>query len=136
MTPPQMTKTPFSSPGILILEFKSNAMFDEFINQILGDERVVVPSHQENKAEPDVIEEKTAEIRIPKKYQEDIESLKGIYQGDFKTGFCINLTLQDALKILPRERKRVDAYRGLVSFLKEKMGIELNIKSQKSKQED
>lgn len=111
-------------------------MFDEFINQILGDERVVVLSHQENKAEPDVIEEKTAEIRIPKKYQEDIESLKGIYQGDFKTGLCINLTLQDALKILPRERKRVDAYRGLVSFLKEKMGIELNIKSQKSKQED
>lgn len=131
-----MTKTPLSSPGILIHEFKSNAMFDEFINQILGDERVVVPSHQENKAEPDVIEEKTAEIRIPKKYQEDIESLKGIYQGDFKTGLCINLTLQDALKILPRERKRVDAYRGLVSFLKEKMGIELNIKSQKSKQED
>ena len=111
-------------------------MFDEFINQILGDERVVVSSHQENKAEPDVIEEKTAEIRIPKKYQEDTESLKGIYQGDFKTGLCINLTLQDALKILPRERKRVDAYRGLVSFLKEKMGIELNIKSQKSKQED
>ncbi len=111
-------------------------MFDEFINQILGDERVVVPSHQENKAEPDVIEEKTAEIRIPKKYQEDIETLKGIYQGDFKTGLCINLTLQDTLKFLPRERKRVDAYRGLVSFLKEKMGIELNIKSQKSKQED
>lgn len=130
-----MTKTPFSSLGILIHEFKSNAMFDEFINQILGDERVVVPSHQE-KAEPDVIEEKTAEIKIPKKYQEDIETLKGIYQGDFKTGLCINLTLQNALKILPRERKRVDAYRGLVSFLKEKMGIELNIKSQKSKQED
>ena len=39
-----MTKTPLSSPGILIHEFKSNAMFDEFINQILGDERVVVGS--------------------------------------------------------------------------------------------
>lgn len=130
-----MTKTPLSSPGILIHEFKSNAMFDEFINQILGDERVVVPSHQE-KAEPDVIEEKTAEIRIPKKYQEDIQTLRDMYGESFKTGLCINLTLQDALKILPRERKRVDAYRGLVSFLKEKMGIELNIKSQKSKQED
>lgn len=130
-----MTKTPLSSPGILIHEFKSNAMFDEFINQILGDERVVVPSHQEN-AEPDVIEEKTAEIRIPKKYQEDIQTLRDMYGESFKTGLCINLTLQDALKILPRERKRVDAYRGLVSFLKEKMGIELNIKSQKSKQED
>lgn len=131
-----MTKTPLSSPGILIHEFKSNAMFDEFINQILGDERVVVPSHQENKAEPDVIEEKTAEIRIPKKYQEDIQTLRDMYGESFKTGLCINLSLQDTLKFLPRERKRVDAYRGLVSFLKEKMGIELNIKSQKSKQED
>lgn len=111
-------------------------MFDEFINQILGDERVVVPSHQENKAEPDVIEEKTAEIRIPKKYQEDIQTLRDMYGESFKTGLCINLSLQDTLKFLPRERKRVDAYRGLVSFLKEKMGIELNIKSQKSKQED
>ena len=133
-----MTKTPFSSPGILIHEFKSNAMFDEFINQILGDERVVVPSHQE-KAEPDVIGKKTAEnqeIKIPKKYQEDIQTLRDMYGESFKTGLCINLSLQDTLKFLPRERKRVDAYRGLVSFLKEKMGIELNIKSQKSKQED
>lgn len=114
-------------------------MFDEFINQILGDERVVVPSHQENKAEPDVIGKKTAEnqeIKIPKKYQEDIQTLRDMYGESFKTGLCINLSLQDTLKFLPRERKRVDAYRGLVSFLKEKMGIELNIKSQKSKQED
>lgn len=35
--------------------------------------------------------------------------------------------------IIPKERARVDAFRGLISFLKGKMGIELNIKSQKSK---
>lgn len=58
-------------------------MFEEFINRILEDERIVVPSHQE-KVEPNVIEEKTAiEIKIPQKYQEDIESLKGIYQEYF-----------------------------------------------------
>ena len=110
-------------------------MFSDFINRILENERVVIPSHQENNAEPDVIKEKTANIKIPQKYKNDIESLKGIYHENFKTGFCINLTLQEALKIIHRERKRVDAYQGLVSFLKKEMGIKLNIKSQKSKED-
>lgn len=111
-------------------------MFEEFINMMLENEREVISSRQENNniAEPDVIEEKTAtEIKIPKKYKDDIESLKGIYQEDFKTGLCINLTLKEALEIMPKERARVDAFRGLISFLKGKMGIELNITSQKSK---
>lgn len=112
-------------------------MFEEFINMMLENERVVIQSRQENnyiKAEPDVIEEKTAtEIKIPKKYKDDIESLKSIYQEDFKTGLCINMTLQEALKIMPKERLRVDAFRGLISFLKGKMGITLNITSQKTK---
>lgn len=111
-------------------------MFEEFINMMLENEREVISSRQENNniAEPDVIEEKTAtEIKIPKKYQDDIESLKGIYQEDFKTGLCINLTLKQALEIMPKERLRVDAFRGLISFLKGKMGITLNITSQKTK---
>ena len=112
-------------------------MFEEFINMMLENEREVISSHQENNnniAEPDVIEEKTAtEIKIPKKYKDDIESLKGIYQEEFKTGLCINITLQEALKIMPKERLRVDAYTGLISFLKGKMGITLNITSQKTK---
>lgn len=110
-------------------------MFTDIINRILEAERDFGSNRQENKneAEPDVIEEKTAtEIKIPKKYQDDIESLKGIYQEDFKTGLCINLTLKQALKIMPRERLRVDAFRGFISFLA-KMGITLNITSQKTK---
>lgn len=113
-------------------------MFEEFINMMLENEREVISSRQENNniAEPDVIEAKTAdieEVKIPKKYKDDIESLKGIYQEDFKTGLCINITLQEALKIMPKERLRVDAYTGLISFLKGKMGITLNITSQKTK---
>lgn len=110
-------------------------MFEKYISRILESERGFYSNRQEN-AEPDVIrEEKTANIKIPQKYKDDIESLKGIYHENFKTGFCINLTLQEALKIIHRERKRVDAYQGLVSFLKKKMGIKLNIKSQKSKED-
>lgn len=111
-------------------------MFTDIINRILESERDFGSNRQEEniKAEPDVIEEKTAiEIKIPKKYQNDIEALRDMYGENFKTGLCINITLQEALMIIPKERARVDAFRGLISFLKAKMGIELNIKSQKSK---
>lgn len=111
-------------------------MFEEFINRMLENERVVIPSRQENNiiAMPDVIEEKTAtEIRIPKKYQDDIKALRDMYGENFKTGLCINLTLKEALEIMPKERCRVDAYTGLISFLKAKLGITLHITSQKTK---
>ncbi len=111
-------------------------MFTDIINRILESERDFGSNRQEEniKAEPDVIEKKTAtEIKIPKKYQNDIEALRDMYGENFKTGLCINITLQEALMIIPKERARVDAFRGLISFLKAKMGIELNIKSQKSK---
>lgn len=114
-------------------------MFTDIINRILESERDFGSNRQEEniKAEPDVIEKKTAEIqeeiKIPKKYQNDIEALREMYGENFKTGLCINITLQEALMIIPKERARVDAFRGLISFLKTKMGIELNITSQKSK---
>lgn len=103
---------------------------------MLENERVVIQSRQEEniKAEPDVIEEKTAtEIKIPRKYQDDIKALRDMYGENFKTGLCINLTLKQTLEIIPKERARVDAYSGLISFLKGKMGITMNITSQKSK---
>ena len=83
---------------------------------------------------PDVIE-KSSTIAKPilEKYEKDIEALRKRYGENFKTGLCINLTLKEALEIIPRERARSDAYTGLISFLKGKMGITLNIKSQKSK---
>lgn len=103
---------------------------------MLENERVVIQSRQEEniKAVPDVIEEKTAtEIKVPKKYQDDIDALRDMYGENFKTGLCINLTLKQTLEIIPKERARVDAYTGLISFLKGKMGITLNITSQKTK---
>ena len=96
----------------------------------------LVSNRQEEniKAVPDVTEEKTAtEIKIPKKYQNDIETFREIYGENFKTGLCIDLTLKEALEIIPRERKRTDAYTGLVSYLSKELGIKLTIKSQKSK---
>ena len=50
-----------------------------------------------------------------------------------QTGLSINLTLKEALALMPRNRKRIDAYAGLVSYLKREYGITLIIKSQKTK---
>lgn len=83
---------------------------------------------------PDVIEKSSTIAKpIPEKYKKDVEALRKRYGENFKTGLCIEITLKELLEICPRERRRTDAYTGLISFLKGKMGITLTIKSQKSK---
>lgn len=67
------------------------------------------------------------------KYKKDIEALREKYGENFNTGLCIEITLKELLEICPRERKRTDAYTGLVSYLSKELGIKLTIKSQKSK---
>ena len=89
-------------------------------------ERQVVDNTKETC--PDVIE-KTGSNR----YESDIEVLKARYRDDFKTGLCIETTLQEMLGICPRERKRSDAYKGLVGYLKRNYGITLVIHSNKNK---
>ena len=46
-------------------------------------------------------------------------------------GSCINITLQELLKICPRKRHRRDSFQGLQKTLN-KMGVTLNIKSRKN----
>ena len=113
-------------------------MFTDFINRILGAEpRSSVSNRLENTAEPSVIvkkdSNKTITKPIPEKYRKDVASLQSKYGDAFKTGLCINLTLQEALSIMHRERKRIDAYSGLVSYLKKDWNITLTITSQKTK---
>ena len=108
-------------------------MFKEFINQLLGLEREPMPNRQDTFTAPDVTEKAVSHEPIPEKYQRDIEALRQKYGDAFKTGFCINLTLQEALSVMPRDRKRVDSYAGLISYLKREQGITLTITSQKTK---
>ena len=108
-------------------------MFIDFINRILGTEKVSVSNRLENDAEPSVIVTKDSNRPIPEKYRKDVALLQSKYGDAFKTGFCIILTLQEALSIMPRDRKRVDSYAGLISYLKREQGITLTIKSQKTK---
>lgn len=108
-------------------------MFIDFINRILGAEKVSVSNRLENNAEPSVIVTKDSNRPIPEKYQRDIEALRQKYGDAFKTGLCINLILQEALSIMHRERRRIDSYSGLVSYLKKEWDITLTITSQKTK---
>ena len=70
-------------------------------------------------------------------YADDIHRLEdSLNEGrPLDNGRCIEITLQNLLQIIPRKRRRIDAYRGLVGRLK-KMGVTLTINSQKSKHND
>jgi hypothetical protein len=65
-------------------------------------------------------------------YADDIKKLEdALFDGHpIVSGSCINITLQELLKICPRKRRRKDAFQGLQKTLN-KMGVTLNIKSQK-----
>ena len=65
-------------------------------------------------------------------YADDIHRLEAALGHPLEKGACINFKLQDILHIIPKKRRRVDSYRGLVGRLN-KMGVKLTINSQKSR---
>ncbi len=93
----------------------------------------IIRSRREETAKPDDREKRIATIKIPRKFQDDIEILKKLYGEEFKTGLCIKLELQRALEIMPKERKRIDAYNSLAKYLQENEGVTLVITSKKTK---
>lgn len=63
----------------------------------------------------------------------DIKRLEEAFSNGqpLESGMEINVTLQDLLRIVPRNRPRKDAYKHLQRILKDKMGVILTIKSRK-----
>ena len=78
---------------------------------------------------PDVIEEKEHIVIIPKNFKDDIQKLQKYCGVELRSGLCIEIELSELLEILPRERRRKDAYNRLVKFLAEEMNLQLTIKS-------
>lgn len=70
-------------------------------------------------------------------YADDIHRLEDALNDGhpLDSGRCIEISLQDILQIIPKKRRRIDAYRGLVSRLN-RMGVTLTINSQKTKRHD
>ena len=111
------------------------AMFSTIVDTWRG------PTMDVRAAIPEAHKEKSVNSTPPVKdvdpYADDIHRLEDALNGGhpLNNGRCIDITLQDLLHIIPRKRRRIDAYRGLVSRLK-KMGVTLTINSQKSKRND
>ena len=64
---------------------------------------------------------------------EDIKRLEEAFSNGqpLESGQEINVTLQELLRIVPRNRPRKDAYKHLQRVLKDEMGVILTIKSRK-----
>lgn len=91
-------------------------------------------SREETPPKPNVaVGVKEKDSKRENKYGSDIEALKQKYGVEFKSGLCIELPLKEVINICPRTRRRVDAYFGLVSYLKSEYGITLKITSNKTK---
>ena len=101
-------------------------MLENLLRNIFGDKNVS-PDSKEVAGK-----EKNGSKRSDK-YDSDVKALKERCRVEFETGVCIRIPLKEILEICPRERKRVDAYAGLVSHLKREYGVELIINSNKSK---
>ena len=85
-------------------------------------------------AQDDSIVNSAPSVKGDDPYADDIHRLEDALNGGrpLDNGRCIDITLQDLLQIIPRKRRRIDAYRGLVGRLN-KMGVTLTINSQKTK---
>lgn len=89
---------------------------------------------QENTA-PDVIARKVS--ITPEKFRNDVKTLEEyIGEEHFISGLNIEVTLSELLAVIPRKRRRCEAYDSLVKYLREERNILLTIKSNKKNGKD
>ena len=88
-----------------------------------GREAVVVDSLDKQKV--------TTHI-VPEKFRDDVTALIAYIGAErFKNGLSIEVSLAELLDVVPRKRRRTDAYDALVKYLKDEYGITLTIKTSK-----
>lgn len=80
---------------------------------------------------PDVIESKENTVIVPDKFKDDVKALEKYIGRNLENGLCIKVDLAELLTVIPRERKRVDAYNTLRKFLKNEFNIDLIINKKK-----
>ena len=70
---------------------------------------------------------------VPEKFREDVAALtKYVGEARFKSGLTIEVTLAELLGVVPRNRRRTDAYSSLAKYLKSELDITLTIKNKKT----
>ena len=119
-------------------------MFQTLLNMLFGDSQCSYPSRQDiyTSAAPDVNKESSKENEMlsteeegrEQTLDEEIILLARTYRP-IGSGVRIELSLQEALKLFPRKRKRVDAYSKLIRKVREEYNTELIITSRKKKKD-
>lgn len=67
---------------------------------------------------------------VPERFRTDVKALTDyIGKSKFKSGLSIDVSLSEILSIVPRKRRRVDAYNALIKYLKDEQNIILTIKN-------
>ena len=108
-------------------------MIQTLMNKLTGE--VEYPESRQDCVSPDVIARKGNTVIVPDKFKEDIEALENYIGRKLESGLCIKVDLSELLTVIPRNRKRTDAYKTLVKFLKDEFGIDLIINSKKQKED-
>lgn len=106
-------------------------MIQTLMNKLTGE--VEYPEDRLDCVSPDVITNKENTVIVPDKFRKDIEALENYTGRKLESGLCIKVDLSELLTVIPRDRKRTDAYKTLVKFLKDEFGIDLIINSKKQK---
>lgn len=105
-------------------------MIIQCLNNLFSSE-VKYPENRQDSVSPDVIESKRNTVIVPEKFKADVEALEKYIGHSLETGLCIKVDLAELLTVIPRERKRADAYNTLRRFLKNEFDVELIINSRK-----
>ena len=103
-------------------------MLIQCLSTLLSGEVEYRESRQDS-VSPDVIESKGNTVIVPDKFKADVEALEKYIGRNLENGLCIKVDLAELLTVIPRERKRADAYNTLRRFLKNEFGIDLIINS-------
>lgn len=106
-------------------------MIQTLMNKLTGE--VEYPEGCLDCVSPDVNVNKENTVIVPDKFKEDIKALETYIGRKLESGLCIKVDLSELLTVIPRARKRTDAYNTLVKFLKDEFGIDLIINSKKQK---
>ena len=103
-------------------------MFENLLRIVCGDRWFHTDRYQQVEAVvPDESEKKDSTTED--KYKSEAEVLKKRY-GELK-GLTIDITLGKLLELIPKQRKRSDAYKGLVRYLRDEYNCQLRITSRK-----
>ena len=94
-------------------------MITEFLTSLFS--QTVRPIEREARKITPLEKPKSDKKKI--KYEADIEALKVLYK--LEEGETIEISLQDLLAIVPRNRPRIDAYQGLRTYLLQEYKVTL-----------